>query len=132
MSRMRKPRLKPRPDARRDTARRLQRLLILAVVAVIGGAFFQAVWYVNHRPPPDLKDRFLDVAPFVGLVEVGAAGWVGRMDGSWAGLTNPKVADAACATLRLRLKPSGRQKIILLDPEGLPARRCTGRPRAGE
>jgi hypothetical protein len=104
---------------------RPRRLLMVAGVTVIFAGFFQAVWYVNHRPPPDLKDRFLDVAPFVELVEVGQAGWVGRVNGSWAGLNNSRIADTACATLRLRLKPTGRQRIILLDPEGLPAKECT-------
>ncbi len=116
-------------DAELARRARIRRLAVLAVVALLVAGFVQLVTVVNRRPPPDLKARFTDVAPFLEFSEMGRDGWVGRVDPTWAGLTDPEVADAACATLLLRLQPTGTQTILILDAEGLPTRECLPTPR---
>ncbi|MES2642108.1 MAG: hypothetical protein V4850_21670 [Myxococcota bacterium] len=113
-----------RTDAQRHAAARTQRLALLAVASLALAGFMRLVYVVNHPVPPDLKGRFTDVAPFLEFSEVGPEGWVGRVDPAWPGLTDPAVADVACAALRLRLRPVGKQTITILDAEGLPAREC--------
>ncbi|MDP2311003.1 MAG: hypothetical protein Q8P18_33595 [Pseudomonadota bacterium] len=115
-----------RTDAQRRASARVWRLGIVAVSLVVLAGFLRLVYAVNNPLPPDLTDRFLDVAPFIELSEVGAEGWVGRVDAAWPGLTDAAVADVACAALELRLRPAGNQTITILDAEGLPARECRG------
>lgn len=113
-------------DAELARRARVRRLAWIAVALVLLAGFVQLALYVNRRPPPDLKDRFGDVAPFVEFSDLGPEGWVGRPDPTWAGLSDRAVADAACAALRLRLTPTGTQTITFLDAEGLPAHECPG------
>jgi hypothetical protein len=111
-------------DAELARRARVRRLIGIAVAVALLAGFVQLVLVVNHRPPPDMKERFTDVAPFLAFTDAGPEGWVGRLDPTWAGYTDRAVADAACAALLLRLAPTGTQTILLLDAEGLPAHEC--------
>jgi hypothetical protein len=108
------PRFSPR-------ARVLVGVLVTLLVALVG---FTAVDRVRNRPPPNLAERFADVAPFTSFIDAGESGWVGQVGASWAGEADPAVATEACEQLLLRLAPTGRQTITIVDVEGLPVREC--------
>jgi hypothetical protein len=97
---------------------RVRTLATVLAVSLLAYGLFAAARYVRNRPPPDMSDRFADVAPFANFFANGEFGWQGQVTPGWAGATDPAVAKGACEHLASLLHPTGVQSVRIEDAHG--------------